>query len=79
MLPRCFQDGVAAEIMALAQGHNDVAELLTKMKPVSILVMLTGLLSFYITSQGSFVALLAVTKQLYIYGFVPRSPGGALT
>lgn len=30
-----FQEGVTAEIMALAQGHNDIAELLTKLKPVS--------------------------------------------
>ena len=33
--PGLFQDGVTAEIVALAQGHNDVAELLTKLKPVS--------------------------------------------
>ena len=28
-----FQDGVTAEIMALAQGNNDVAELLSKLRP----------------------------------------------
>ena len=30
-----LQDGVNSEIMALAQGHQDVAELLAKLKPVS--------------------------------------------
>ena len=35
----CFallQDGVTADVMALAKGHVDVGELLTKMKPVSL-------------------------------------------
>ena len=30
-----IQDGMSAEIMALAQGHNETAELLAKLKPVS--------------------------------------------
>ena len=30
-----LQDGMTPEIMALAQGHNDIAELLIKLKPVS--------------------------------------------
>ena len=31
-----LQDGMSAEIMALAQGHNETAELLAKLKPVSL-------------------------------------------
>lgn len=31
----CFQDGVSAEIIAIAQGNNETAELLGKLKPVS--------------------------------------------
>ena len=31
-----IQDGMSAEIMALAQGHNETAELLSKLKPVSL-------------------------------------------
>ena len=27
------KDGVTSEIMAIAQGHNDIAELLSKMRP----------------------------------------------
>ena len=30
------KDGVTADIMALAQGHNNIAELLIKFKPVSV-------------------------------------------
>ena len=30
------KDGISAEIMSLAQGHTEIAELLTRLKPVRI-------------------------------------------
>ena len=33
MLLSSNQEGVSSEIMAIAQGHNEIAELLSKMKP----------------------------------------------
>ena len=33
-----LQDGITAEIMALAQGQSEIAELLTKLKPVSVFI-----------------------------------------
>ena len=34
----CFQDGVTAEIIALAQGSMDIAELMSKVKGVSVVI-----------------------------------------
>ena len=53
-----MQDGIAAEIMALAQGHNDIAELLTKLKPVS---------NFKVSNVSQGILVLMFYLKVFVY------------